>query len=97
MSRKREFSTEEAAGRLLESMSVAINNMIEEVKKPVDQELSGSQRKSELQAIKQTSLDCKELLIEYQKLELMVKQLKENGTIKEDRDFSSGIAERYSK
>ena len=54
-------------------MEVAINNMIDEVRKPVDGELSGSQRKAELQSIKQTATDAKELLIEYQRLEQMVK------------------------
>ena len=54
MSKKRKFTTEEASVRLLSSMEVAINNMIDEVRKPVDGELSGSQRKAELQSIKQT-------------------------------------------
>ena len=78
-------------------MEVAINNMIEEVKKPVDPDISGSARKAELQSIKQTAIDCKELIIERQKLEQMVKELQENGSIEEDRDFSGGIAERFSK
>ena len=46
------------------SMEVAINNMIEEVKRPVDPEAGGAARKAELQSIKQTAVDCKELLIE---------------------------------
>ena len=48
-------------------MEVAINNMIEEVKKPVDPDISGSARKAELQSIKQTATDCKELIIESQR------------------------------
>ena len=94
---KRKFTTVEAARRLMSSMEVAIDNMIAEVKKPVDPEAGGSARKAELQSIKQTAIDCKELLIERQKLEQMVKELQENGSIEEDRDFSGGIAERYSK
>lgn len=91
------FTTVEAARRLMSSMEVAIDNMIAEVKKPVDPEAGGSARKAELQSIKQTAIDCKELLIERQKLEQMVKELQENGSIEEDRDFSGGIAERFSK
>lgn len=91
------FTTVEAAKRLMSSMEVAIDNMIAEVKKPVDPEAGGSARKAELQSIKQTAIDCKELLIERQKLEQMVKELQENGSIEEDRDFSGGIAERFSK
>ena len=94
---KRKFTTVEAARRLMSSMEDAIDNMIAEVKKPVDPEAGGSARKAELQSIKQTAIDCKELLIERQKLEQMVKELQENGSIEEDRDFSGGIAERYSK
>tara|TARA_R100001510_G_scaffold44311_1_gene40853 strand:- start:149 stop:385 length:237 start_codon:yes stop_codon:yes gene_type:complete len=78
-------------------MAVAINNMIEEIKRPVDSEITGSARKAELQSIKQTAVDCKELIIERQKLEQMLKELKSNGQIEEDKDYSGGFAERFSK
>jgi len=81
----------------MQSMQVAIDNMIDEIKKPVDPEAGGSARKAELQSIKQTAIDCKELIIERQKLEQMVKQLNENGEIEEDKDYSGGFAERFSK
>lgn len=97
MSRKSKFTTIGASTRLLDSMSVAIDNMIEEVKKPVDPEVSGSARKAELQSIKQTAIDCKELIVERQRLEQMVKDLKQNGEIEADKDYSSGFAERFSK
>ena len=73
---KSKFTTIDASLRLMESMEIAINNMIEEVKKPVDPEAGGSARKAELQSIKQTAIDCKELLVERQKLEQMVKDIK---------------------
>jgi cell shape-determining protein MreC len=97
MPKKSRFTTVEASTRLLSSMEVAINNMIDEIRKPVDTELSGSQRKAELQSIKQTATDAKELLIEYQRLEQMVKELKETGGIEEEKDYSGGFAERFSK
>jgi hypothetical protein len=97
MSRKPKFTTLDASSRLMDSMAIAINNMIEEVKKPVDPEAGGSARKAELQAVKQTAVDCKELIIERQKLEQMIKELSENGKIEEDKDYSGGFAERYSK
>ena len=78
-------------------MQVAIDNMIDEVRRPVDPEAGGSARKAELQSIKQTAIDCKELIIERQKLEQMVKQLKDNGEIEEEKDYSGGFAERFSK
>jgi hypothetical protein len=81
----------------MESMEVAINNMIEEVKKPVDPDAGGSARKAELQSIKQTAIDCKELLVERQRLEQMVRELKDNGEIEPQKDYSGGFAERFSK
>ena len=81
----------------MKSMEIAINNMIEEVKKPVDPDINGSARKAELQSIKQTATDCKELIIERQRLEQMVKDLKTSGQIDEAKDYTGGFAERFSK
>lgn len=94
---KQKFTTIDAASRLLESMEHAINNMIEEIRKPVDKELSGSQRKAELQSIKQTATDARELLQERQRLEQMIKELQQTGGIADEQDFSGGFAERFSK
>lgn len=93
----KKFTTIEAARRLMSSMEVAINNMIEEIKKPVDPDISGSARKAELQSIKQTAIDCKELLVERQKLEQMMKDLTLGGDLSEGRDYSGGFAEKFSK
>ncbi len=96
MSRKK-FTTIEASESLMRSMEVAIKNMIEEVKKPVDPEAGGAARKAELQSIKQTAVDCKELIIERQRLEQMVKDLRDSGEINQEKDYSGGFAERFSK
>ena len=95
--KKSEFSTIDAAERLLDSMDYAINNMIQEIRKPVDQDLSGSQRKAELQSIKQTAVDARELLQERQRLEQIIKELKQTGNIADSADYSGGFAERFSK
>jgi hypothetical protein len=81
----------------MHSMEIAIDNMIEEIKKPVDPEINGSARKAELQSIKQTATDCKELIIERQRLAQMVKDLEVSGNIKDIKDYSGGFAERFSK
>ncbi len=93
----KKFTTIEAAKRLMSSMEIAINNMIDEIKKPVDPEINGSARKAELQSIKQTATDCKELLVERQRLEQMIKDLTNNGSIEQAKDYSGGFAERFSK
>tara|TARA_R110000751_G_scaffold6230_2_gene26802 strand:- start:847 stop:1143 length:297 start_codon:yes stop_codon:yes gene_type:complete len=95
---KKKFRTIDAATRLMGSMEEAIDNMISEIKKPVDPDINGSARKAELQSIKQTAIDCKELLVERQKLEQMVKDLSDG--VYEDqsgKDFNSGWAERNAK
>tara|TARA_R110002020_G_scaffold47639_3_gene135469 strand:- start:2437 stop:2727 length:291 start_codon:yes stop_codon:yes gene_type:complete len=94
---KSKFTTIDAATRLMRSMEKAIDNMIDEVRKPVDPEINGSARKAELQSIKQTATDCKELLIERQRLEQMIKDLKDSGEIEQSRDYSGGFAEKFSK
>jgi len=94
---KSSFDNIGTAGRLMAAMEIAIENMIQEIQKPVDQELSGSQRKAELQAIKQTANDAKELIVEREKLQILIRQLNESGEIKEERDYSGGFAEQFSK
>ena len=91
------YDNVQTAQRLMEAMQIAIENMIVEIQKPVDQELSGSQRKAELQSIKQTAVDAKELIIERERLEQLIKTLSDNDEIKEDRDYSGGFAEQFSK
>ena len=97
MAKNNNFTSLDAAMRLMGAMEIAINNMIEEIKKPVDADLNGSQRKAELQSIKQTATDARELLQERQRLEEMIRSLKDSGRISEQSDYSGGFAEKYSK
>ena len=76
------------AQRLVAAMDIAIDNMIAEIQKPVDQEL---------QSIKITAVDAKELIVERERLEQLIKTLKESGQIKEEQDYSGGFAEKFSK
>lgn len=95
--RKVKYSTVQAASDLIQAMEVAIRNMTAEVKKPVDPDLTGSGRKAELQAIKETALACKELIVERQKLHQLVSDMHNNGEIEQERDYKSGFAEKFSK
>lgn len=97
MSRTKEFTTIDASVKLMKSMEVAIENMIGEVRKPIDPDLNGTQRKAELQSIKQTAIDCKELIVERQRLAQMVKDLQQSGEISEEKDYGGGFAEAFSK
>jgi len=97
MTTKHKFTTVEAARKLLESMEVAITGLIEEIKKPVDPDIVGAARKAELSSIKQSVVDCRELLQERQKLEEMIRSLDEDGEIFQHSDFKGGFAERKLK
>ena len=44
-----------------------------------------------------SATDAKELLIEYQRLEQMVRELRETGGIEAEQDYSGGFAEKFSK
>ena len=68
MGRKKQFSSVRAGEELLEAMAEAIRNITEEIKRPIDTEQSGSGRRAELNSIKESALDAKELITEYQKL-----------------------------
>lgn len=94
---KSKFDTVDASNRLIEAMEIAINNMIEEIKKPVDSEINGAARKAELQSVKQTAVDCKELIVERQRLEDMIKSMEDTGSFAEEKTFGSGFAESFAK
>lgn len=91
------FTTVDAARNLISAMEAAIQNMTEEIRKPVDPDLTGSARKAELQAIKDTALACKDLIIERQKLEQLVGDLSESGGLEPEKDYKGGFAERMAK
>ncbi len=103
MSKKQEikeaFTTIGASNKLISAMEDAIGYMTEEISKKPDQELNGSQRKSELQTYKETALACKELIIERQRLLQYVKDLSESedGSVAEKNDWGGGFSERFAK
>ena len=97
MRKEVKFTTANAAKNLISAMEAAIQNMTEEIRKPVDPELTGSARKAELQAIKDTALACKELIVERQKLEQLIGDLEESGGFEEEKDFKGGFAERMAR
>jgi cell shape-determining protein MreC len=97
MGRKKIFSSVRAGEDLLEAMAEAIRNITEEIKRPIDTEQTGSGRRAELKSIKESALDAKELITEYQKLETMIRELKETGGIEGDQDFGGGFSEQFAK
>ena len=97
MSKAVKFTTVNAARNLISAMEAAISNMTEEIRKPVDPELTGSARTAELHAIKDTALACKELIVERQKLEQLVGDIEDSGGFEKEKDFKGGFAERMAR
>ena len=97
MQPKSKFTTVQAARNLIEAMEQAIHNMTEELKKPVDPDLTGAARKSELSALRDTALACKELIVERQKLEQLVGDIEDSGGFEKEKDFKGGFAERMAR
>lgn len=97
MARKKSFNTSEEMRNFLYAMEGAIRNMVEEIQKPVDPELTGSGRKAELQSIKQTASDTKEMFRMRMEVENMLKELDESGDVGESKDYKAGFAEEFSK
>jgi len=97
MSKNKVSNTLIFARRLLESTEIAISSLIEEVKKPIDIEASGSARKAELQSVKMAIVDARELIQERQRLEELIKSLEAGDDIEDETDFGGGFAEKFSK
>ena len=94
---RQEFNTVTASLDLISAMEDAIRNMTQELRKLPDAELSGSQRRSELQSYKEVAVSCKDLILERQNLIQRVKDFEESGEVLERADFGGGFAERYAK
>lgn len=80
-----------------ESVAYALSNLISEIRKPVDEELSGSARKAELQSIAIATTDARDMLKTLQELDEMIKTIGEGGGIEDDIDYAGGFAEKFSK
>lgn len=93
---KAKFTTIGAATRLMKSMEIAIDNMIDEIK--TCRSRNKRERKKSRAAIYKANRNrLQRTLIERQRLEQMIKDLKSDGEIGEAKDYSGGFAERFSK
>ena len=80
-----------------ESVSFALDNLIKEIRKPVDEELSGSARKAELQSIALATQDAQGMLRTLQELDDTIESLGMGDDLKDDVDFGAGMAEKFAK
>ena len=67
--------------------------MIEDIKKPLDPELSDEKRRNAIKAKKECFLDAQDILMGISKLEAQIME----GEFKEEKDFEKGLAEKFAK
>jgi hypothetical protein len=78
---------------LIDSSKEAVAILIEDIRTPLDPELSDEKRRNAIKAKKECFLDAQEILIGISKLENQI----EEGNIKEEKDFEKGLAEKFAK
>jgi len=95
---KRVWSVSNKMQELLEATQGAIDSYISDIRRGVSADAEGSARKNELQSIKEAFMNCKDLIVEYEKLEArlgegQVRTMEEP----ELKDFKPGFAEKYAR
>ena len=82
-----------ALQELIDSSKEAVAILINDIKKPLDPELSDEKRRNAIKAKKECFLDAQEILIGISKLESQIAE----GNFKEEKDFEKGLAEKFAK
>ena len=78
---------------LIDSSKAAVAILIEDIKKPLDPELSDEKRRNAIKAKKECFLDAQDILMGISKLEAQIME----GEFKEEKDFEKGLAEKFAK
>jgi len=78
---------------LIDSSKEAVAILINDIKTPLDPDLSDEKRRNAIKAKKECFIDAQEILIGISKLEEQITE----GSIKEEKDFEKGIAEKFAK
>jgi len=78
---------------LIDSSKEAVSILIDDIKKPLDPDLSDEKRRNAIKAKKECFVDAQDILIGIAKLETQIME----GEFKEERDFEKGLAEKFAK
>jgi hypothetical protein len=98
MNKRVDWSVKRKMQELLQATQGAIDSYISDIRRGVSAEAEGSARKNELQSIKEAFMNCKDLIVEYEKLEARLKEDHVKGAEEDEaRDFKPGFAEKYAK
>lgn len=78
---------------LIDSSKEAVSILIDDIKKPLDPDLSDEKRRNAIKAKKECFVDAQDILIGIAKLEAQIV----DGDFKEEKDFEKGLAEKFAK
>jgi hypothetical protein len=78
---------------LIDSSKEAVAILIDDIRKPLDPDLSDEKRRNAIKAKKECFLDAQDILIGISKLETQITE----GDFKEEKDFEKGLAEKFAK
>ena len=78
---------------LIDSSKEAVSILINDIRTPLDPDLSDEKRRNAIKAKKECFLDAQEILIGISKLETLITE----GVFKEEKDFEKGLAEKFAK
>ena len=80
---------------LIDSSKEAVSILIDDIKKPLDVDLSDEKRRNAIKAKKECFVDAQEIIIGISKLEAQLSN--SEAELKEEKDFESGLAEKFAK
>ena len=80
---------------LIDSSKEAVSILIDDIKKPLDIDLSDEKRRNAIKAKKECFVDAQEIIIGISKLEAQLSN--SEAELKEEIDFESGLAEKFAK
>ena len=80
---------------LIDSSKEAVSILIDDIKKPLDIDLSDEKRRNAIKAKKECFVDAQEIIIGISKLEAQLSN--SEAELREERDFESGLAEKFAK
>ena len=80
---------------LIDSSKEAVAILIEDIRTPLDPDLSDEKRRNAIKAKKECFVDAQEIIIGISKLEAQLSN--SEAELREEKDFESGLAEKFAK
>lgn len=82
---------------LMQAGLEAYEILVEEIKRPLDEELQDDKRRNAMKAKKECFLDAKEILSSIKKIENQINGKEDSEELEEEKAFTAGFVEKYAK